>query len=112
MRRFFERHPDLNVPVYFVWLPMFPRPQEWWALPGMVEEFSGWGVPQYWDDERKLSGEIRSRLVPTIDDQVPWDLFILFDRDATWADAQDHVLGWGSTVIGHREELDALLSAL
>ena len=97
--------------VYVVWLPMFPRPMEWWALPRMVEEFSEWGIPQYWDDERRVSLAVKARVVPELENEVPWDLFILFGPDASWTDAENHVLGWGEPVIDKAEELEALLSA-
>ena len=110
MRSYFEAHPDLDVSVYLVWLPMFPRPMEWWALPKLVEEFSEWGVPQYWDDERRVSLAVRERLVPEIEDEVPWDLFILFGPEASWADAEKHVLVWGEPVIDQAGKLEAVLS--
>ncbi len=94
-----------------VWLPMLPRPQEWWALPRMVEEFSEWGVPQYWDDERHLSLEVKHRVVPEVKAEIPWDMFIFFGPEATWADAEKHVVGWAVPVISHAEELEALLGA-
>ncbi len=112
MRSYFEEHPDLDVSVYVVWLPMFPTPMEWWALPRMAEEFSGWGIPQYWDDERHVSKAVKERLVPEIEQEVPWDLFILFGPEASWADAEQHVLGWGEPVIDEAEKLEALLSAV
>ena len=57
----------MDVSVHVVWLPMFPRLMEWWALPRMAEEFSTWGIPQYWDDERHLSLEVKERLVRQVD---------------------------------------------
>ena len=112
MRSYFDEHPDLDVSVYVVWLPMFPTPMEWWALPRMAEEFSGWGIPQYWDDERHVSKAVKERLVPEIEQEVPWDLFILFGPEASWADAEQHVLGWGEPVIDEAKKLEALLSAV
>ena len=43
---------------------MFPRPLEWWALPRMAEEFTEWGIPQYWDEELRVSLEVKERVVP------------------------------------------------
>ncbi len=106
-----ETHPDLDVSVHIVWLPMFPRPLEWWALPRMVEEFSEWGAPQYWDDQRHVSLEVRRRIAPGVEDRVPWDMFILFGPGATWADAEKHVIGWVEPVIHHTDELETLLRA-
>ncbi len=112
MRSYFEEHPELDVSVQVVWLPMFPRPMEWWALPRMVEEFSEWGIPQYWDDERRVSLAVKERIVPEVEDEVPWDIFILVGPEANWADAENHVLGWGKPVIHKTEQLEALLSAI
>ncbi len=111
MRSYFEQHPDLDVSVYVVWLPMFPRPMEWWALPRMVKEFAQWGIPQYWDDQRGVSLAVKARIVPELEDEGPWDMFILFGPEASWADAETHVLGWGEPVIDETEKLEALLSA-
>ncbi len=85
---------------------------EWWALPRMVEEFSEWGISQYWDDERRVSLEVKERVVPEVEDEVPWDMFIVFGPEATWAEAEKHVLGWGEPVIHKTENLEALLSAI
>ena len=85
---------------------------EWWALPRMADEFSEWGIPQYWDDERRLSLEIKERLVPQVEEEIPWDMFILFGPEATWAEAENHVLGWGAPVIQETEEFEALLLAI
>ena len=91
---------------------MFPKPMEWWALPRMAEEFSAWGIPQYWDEERHVSQAVKERVVPEIDADVPWDLFILFGPEASWADAEKHVLGWGEPVINQTEKLESLLSTV
>ncbi len=91
---------------------MFPTPMEWWALSGMVEEFSEWGVTQYWDDQRHVSLAVKNRLVPDVEEEVPWDMFILLGPEATWDDAEKHVLGWDEPVIHRAEKLEALLSTV
>lgn len=45
---------------------------EWWALPGMVEEFSDWEISQYSDDERHVSREVKERVVPGVENDVPF----------------------------------------
>ncbi len=95
-----------------VWLPVFPGLLERWALPRMVEEFSGWGAPQYWDDEQYVSLDVKRRIVPDVEDEVPWDMFILFGPEATWRTAEEYVLGWGEPVIYEAERLQALLSQI
>ena len=88
---------------------MFPRMQERWSLPGAVEELQAF--VQFWDDERIVSAEVKRRILPDYDGEIPWDLFILFDAQATWATAEDHLAGWGRTVIGESDKLDALLAS-
>lgn len=89
---------------------MFPRVQERFAISDAVEEYTAF--PQFWDDERRVSLEVKERIVPAFDGDLPWDLYVLFDRDARWANAGDHVIGWGAPVIERADELDAQLAAL
>ncbi len=89
---------------------MFPRPQERWALADAVEEQSGF--PQFWDDERIVSADVKSRIAPAYEGDTPWDVFVVFDASASWASAPEHVLGWGAPVIDRREELESLLKGL
>ncbi len=109
---FVETHPDLNVSISFVWLPMFPRPAERRALPKTIKEYSDAPIIHYWDDTRQIGVEFKQRVIPDFDGETAWDAFILFDREATWATAQDHVLGWGSTVVDEEDQLFALLKEL
>ena len=89
---------------------MFPRMQERWSLPGAVGELARFR--QFWDDERGVSAEVKERILPGYEGEVPWDLFILFDPQATWGDASQHVRGWGAPVIAEKDRLDALLGSL
>ncbi len=89
---------------------MFPRPSERRALPEAVEEYSRF--TQFWDDERQLSSQVKQRILPGYEGDRPWDLFILFDPDATWDSAGEHIVGWGRTVMQEKDQLDALLLGL
>ena len=110
MKAFLEEHPDVDVAVLIVWLPMFPRPAEWWMLPRMVKEFSG--LEQFWDHERTVSAVVKERIVPDFSGDVPWDLFILIDAEATWRTAGEHIVASGYTVVETQhalfEELERL----
>ncbi len=109
---FIEAHPDLNVSFSFVWLPMFPRPAERRALPKTIDEYAEAPITHYWDDTRELGVEFKQRVIPDYDGETAWDAFILFDSEATWSTAEEHVLLWGSTVVDHEEQLFALLEEL
>ncbi len=91
---------------------MFPRPAEWFALPRTIGEYADAPIVHYWDDTRRIGVEFKQRVIPNFDGEIAWDAFILFDSRATWANAQDHVLGWGSTVVDQEEQLFALLEEL
>ncbi len=86
---------------------MYPRPMEWWALPGMVEEFADF--EQFWDNERTVSADVKRRIVPAFDGEIPWDMFILFETEARWTTAGEHVTASGYTVLHTQAELFAAL---
>jgi len=86
---------------------MFPRPVERSELPDAVRELTG--HMQFWDDERTVSRELKSRVLPSYPGDVPWDLFVLFDAEATWSTAGEHVIAWGGTVEDEQARLATLL---
>ena len=91
---------------------MFPRFAERWALPKMADEFAGQSIAQYWDDTKGIGVEFKQSVIPEFSGKVAWDVFVLFDAQATWANAGEHVLGWGGTVVGKEQELFGLLQGL
>jgi hypothetical protein len=52
----------------------------------------GWGG-QYWDGAQSLGRAFRERIVPGFAGEVAWDVWVLFDGQATWESAGQHVLG-------------------
>lgn len=105
MRSHLESHRDLAIPVFYVWLPMFPRLAERRALPKVAAEFGVGQVRQYWDDAKAVGRGFEERIIPAFDGDVAWDVWVLFDEGATWDSAGHHVVGWGYTVVATREEL-------
>ncbi len=86
---------------------------ERFALPDRAAEYADAPIAQYWDDTKAIGLEFKERIVPGFaSGDTVWDAFVLFDGEATWADAGDHVLGWGSTVVDTEEELFGLLEGL
>ena len=112
MLEFLAAHPDLNVSTSFVWLPMFPRLAERRALPKTIREYAEVPIIHYWDDTKELGVEFKQRVIPDYEGETAWDAFILFDREATWSTAEEHVLVWGSTVVDQAAELFDLLEEL
>ena len=81
------------------------------SLP-LADEFADPPITQYWDDTKGIGFEFKQRVIPEFNGKVAWDVFVLFDAQATWVDAEEHVLGWGGTVVGRERELLTLLQAL
>ena len=113
---YLAEHEDLDVIEHFVWLPMFPRIAENAALPDAVAQSAAAGRVHYWDGAQKLGRSMRG-MVP--DDvtfpglgEVLWDAFLVFDAEATWATAGDHVLASGATIMEDRATLFAMLDTL
>jgi hypothetical protein len=112
VRSYLERQEDLPISVSVVWLPMLPRLAERRALPGAVRELAGAGFAQYWDDARAIGHELKERVIPGYDGEIAWDVWVLFDEEATWDSAQGHVVAWGATVAATEEELFARLDRI
>lgn len=91
--------------VHYVWLPMFPRLAERGALPKVAMEFDDPQIRQYWDDARAVGREFKERVIPAFEGEVAWDVWVLFDEEATWDEASEHVVGSGYTVAATREDL-------
>ncbi len=64
---------------------------------------------QYWNDAKTVGREFKERVIPGFDGEVAWDVWVLFDKKATWDSAGEHVVDWGSTVVATEEALIARL---
>lgn len=91
---------------------MFPRLAERRALPKVAEEFGGGQVRQHWDDAKAIGREFKVRVIPAFKGEVAWDVWVLFDHEATWDTAGEHVVGWGYTVASTREDLFERLESI
>ena len=67
---------------------------------------------QYWDDRRSVGQAFKERVVRDFDGETAWDVWVLFDDEATWDTAGEHVIGWGYTVEATREELFDRLASI
>ena len=77
-----------------------------------TQAISGPNVAHYWDAEA-ASGRWFADNMPWDHGSGPaWDVFYLFDVDATWGDAPDPVVAWGYTIFGERHTLQAGLDQL
>ncbi len=91
---------------------MFPKPMERSALAKRASEYAEAPIAHYWDDTGEIGVEFRRRVIPEFQGEMARDAFVLFDSEATWADAGSHVLAWGSRILETEQRLLALLDAL
>ena len=71
-----------DVAVYAVWLPILGIDSKA-SMPMATKRFSDPRVRHYWDGKAEL-GHAYSPIFKT--DEVVWDVYMLFDRDAEWKD--------------------------
>ncbi len=74
-------------------------------LPEAVAEFSDRGFTQYWDDEKAVGREFKERIIREFSGDIGWDAYVLFDEEASWENAGDHVVSWGTTVMNKADQL-------
>ena len=84
---------------------MFPLFMERRQLPEAVAEFSDRGFTQYWDPEKAVGREFKERIIQEANGDVVRDAYVLFDQEATWENASNHIVSWGSTVMNKADQL-------
>jgi hypothetical protein len=108
------------VRVFVIWFRMYPGDEEG-KWPRTI--FTDRRVEQRWD-EPKLAGawflehlkdlhpahQVAGRFPQRVD--AMWDTWMLFDRDAVWAEYPSGLLSWGYTIMSTRSQLQADLEAV
>ena len=98
-----ERHPDADLAVYVVWLPVLPSDERFGVANVLVDE----RVRQFWDNDRLVGDEV-GRLAGA-DEGLAWDVYLVFGPDATWDHRPPTPLGSGAPVVVQIESLATLL---
>lgn len=102
--------PDNDLHVYVVWEPVLGGNQD--RAADATRAIDTRHVTPYWDAEA-ASGQWFAENMPWDHGPGPaWDVFYLFDADATWGDAPDPVIAWGYTIFGERDSLQTGLDQL
>jgi hypothetical protein len=102
-------HPDSDVAVHVIWAPVLGGDID--RARQATATVSGPNVDHYWDPDTITGQWARDHLPWPVDNVPAWDVFYLFDRDATWADEPEPV-ATGYTIVGHRDALAAGLEQL
>jgi hypothetical protein len=69
-------------------------------------------VTHFWDD-RKLLGNWYAmfREFSKAPGDVVWDAFFVYNSDSRWTDHPSGLIGWGSTIISHKNQLAEAVAA-
>lgn len=71
-------------------------------------------VTHFWDDKKILGNWYAAfkEFSKTSGDAV-WDAFFVYNSHSLWTDRPSGLIGWGSTIISHKDQLaDAVASSL
>jgi hypothetical protein len=112
-------HPDANVRVYAIWLPIFPddaretvpagaftdrRVVQWWDQEKLVGR---WYAQRMRDMERRLAqGSI------DVGGTVLWDAYVVYGPDARWNGAPTGLHRWGRPILATRASLNDAFDTL
>ena len=95
--------------VYAVWFDMMTSDQraEW---PSKL--LTDRRVTHFWDD-RKLLGNWYAtfREFSKGSGNAVWDAFFVYNSDSRWTDQPSGLIGWGSTIISHKNQLAEAVAA-
>ena len=101
-----EPNPDVDLRVYAVWLNPYGRPPARMSWdPNVLRDER---VTHVWDPDRVVGSWLArpENVELGYHGAVVWDAWLLFGRDGEWAPKPQHLVGFGWTVIGTRDELD------
>ena len=68
---------------------------------------NGPNVTHYWDSEAASGAWFADNMPWALGRGPAWDVFYLFDADATWTETAGPVITWGYTIFGHRDSLES-----
>jgi hypothetical protein len=85
--------PDQNINVFVVWLPMYAV-DTFEAVNEASAIYAGEKrVAQYWDPEKHL-GISLAKSFGAVDQQVAWDVYLMFDPAVVWNDQPPSPTDW------------------
>jgi hypothetical protein len=101
------KHPEADLKVYAIWFDMIPFDMR---ARTPTDVFADRRVVQFWDGDQTV-GRWYGQNAGHPDD-VWWDTFLLYGRDARWVGTPSPLLAKGSTIWRTREDLAAGINLL
>ena len=103
-------YPDTDVEVHVIWAPVLGGDLD--RARQATATINDPTVTHYWDPDT-ITGRWAQDHLPWPPGVGPaWDVFYLFDADATWTDQPEPIVATGYTIVGHRDELATGLAEL
>jgi hypothetical protein len=103
--------PSAKLKVYAVWFNMMKSDQRSeWSSKLLTDR----RVIQFWDDNKLLGDWYAAfRQFSPAQGGTVWDAFFVYSADSTWTDQPSGLIGWGRTIISHKNQLaEAVTTAL
>jgi hypothetical protein len=97
------KQPSAKLKVYAVWFNMMTSDQRSQWPSNLITDRR---VTHFWD-ERRLLGNWYAKFKEFSKgpDAVVWDAFFVYSSDSRWTDQPSGLIGWGSTIISHKNQL-------
>jgi hypothetical protein len=105
------QHPSAKLKLYAVWFNMMKSDQRaGWSSKLLTDS----RVIHFWDDNKLLGNWYATfREFSKGSGDTVWDAFFVYNADSTWTNQPSGLIGWGSTIISHKNQLaEAVTSAL
>jgi hypothetical protein len=105
------KQPSAKLKVYGVWFNMMTSDQRsQWPSRLLTDR----RVSHFWDDGKTLGNWYATfKEFSKGPSDTVWDAFFVYNADAMWTDQPSGLIGWGSTIISHKNQLaEAVTSAL
>jgi hypothetical protein len=105
------KQPSTKLKVYAVWFNMMTSDQRSQWPSKLITDSR---VIHFWD-EKKLLGNWYATFKEFSKGlgDVVWDAFFVYSSDSRWTDRPSGLIGWGSTIISHKNQLaEAVASSI
>jgi hypothetical protein len=101
---------DPELEVYAIWMPAFPGDaRDRWSPNLLTDE----RAQHYWDEDFVIGLWYKEQPdFARFPGPHVWDAYVLYGPDAEWSDVPGPLAGWGTTIMGERNELTEQLRSL
>jgi hypothetical protein len=99
------RHPDADLRVYVVWLPVLATDERFQVADLLVDP----RATHFWDGRRLVSDALAG-VAGVPEDGLLWDAFLVFAPGVSWEDAPPEPAARGAPVVSELQRLEDALA--